>query len=96
MAKLPLDETIARVEAALYSAGRPLTLDELTKASGIDSREKIKKILNELISKTRVVFKAIEIVKLDDGTYVFQLKPNYSPIVKKFGVYGFGPKFPNP
>ncbi len=86
MAKLPLDETIARVEAALYSAGRPLTLDELTKASGIDSREKIKKILNELISKTKVIFKAIEIVKLDDGTYVFQLKPNYSPIVKKFAA----------
>jgi segregation and condensation protein B len=86
LAKLPLDETIARVEAALYSAGRPLTLDDLTKASGIDSREKIKKILNELISKTRVVFKAIEIVKLDDGTYVFQLKPNYSPIVKKFAA----------
>lgn len=84
MAKLPLDETIARVEAALYAAGRPLTLDELTKASGIDSREKIKKILNELINKTKVIFKAIEIAKLDDGTYVFQLKPNYSPIVKKF------------
>ncbi|HYO05803.1 MAG TPA: SMC-Scp complex subunit ScpB, partial [Phototrophicaceae bacterium] len=73
MAKLPLDETIARVEAALYAAGRPLTLDELTKASGIDSREKIKKILNELINKTKVIFKAIEIAKLDDGTYVFQL-----------------------
>ena len=84
MIKLPPDEVIARVEAALYVAGRPLTIDEITKASGLDSKEKIRKILNELINKTKVVFKAIEIVKLDDGKYVFQLKPNYSPIVKKF------------
>ena len=60
MTKLPQDEIIARLEAALYSAGRPLTIDELTKASGIDSKEKIKKILNELINKTKVVFKAIK------------------------------------
>ena len=92
MTKLPPDEVIARVEAALYVAGRPLTIDEITKASGLDSKEKIRKILNELINKTRVVFKAIEIVKLDDGKYVFQLKPNYSPIVKKFASK---PQLPN-
>ncbi len=84
MTKLPHDEIIARVEAALYAAGRPLTIEDITKASGLESKEKIKKILNELINKTKVVFKAIEIVKLDDGKYVLQLKPNYMPIVKKF------------
>ncbi|HXS60957.1 MAG TPA: SMC-Scp complex subunit ScpB [Candidatus Sulfopaludibacter sp.] len=84
MTKLPQDEVIARIEAALYAAGRPLTIEELTKASGTDSKDKTKKILNELINKTKVVFKAIEIIKLDDDRYVFQLKPNYSPIVKKF------------
>lgn len=86
MTKLPQDEVIARVEAALYSAGRPLTIEDITKASGIESKEKIKKILNELINKTKVVFKAIEIVKLDDGSYVFQLKSHYNPIVKKFAT----------
>ena len=84
MTKLPQDEVIARVEAALYSAGHPLTIEDITKASGIESKEKIKKILNELINKTKVVFKALEIVKLDDGSYVFQVKPYYTPIVKKF------------
>lgn len=84
MTKLPQDEVIARVEAALYSAGHPLTIEDITKASGIESKEKIKKILNELINKTKVVFKALEIVKLDDGSYVFQVKPHYTPIVKKF------------
>ena len=64
MTKLPLDEIIARVEAALYSAGRPLTIEEITKASGIDSKEKIKKILNELMNKTKVVFKGYRNCKI--------------------------------
>ena len=84
MTKLPTDEIIARIEAALYSAGRPLTIDEIVKASGIESQERIKRLLNELINKTKVTFKALEIAKLEDGTYVFQLKPSYAPIIKKF------------
>ncbi|TVP41611.1 SMC-Scp complex subunit ScpB [Candidatus Nitrosocosmicus arcticus] len=84
MTKLPADEIIARIEAALYSAGRPLTIDEIAKASGIDSRERIKRLLSELINKTKIAFKALEIAKLEDGTYVFQLKPSYAPIIKKF------------
>ena len=31
------DEASARLEAALYSAGRPLTIEELIKASGTES-----------------------------------------------------------
>ena len=84
MTKLPNDEIIARIEAALYSSGRPLTLDEIVAASGINSKEKVKKLINELINKTQVVFKALEIAKLEDGTFVFQLKPSYSPIVRRF------------
>ena len=84
MTKLPTDEIIARIEASLYSAGRPLTIDEIVKASGTDSRERVKRLLNELINKTKVAFKALEISKLEDGSYVFQLKPSYAPIIKKF------------
>jgi segregation and condensation protein B len=74
MTKLPTDEIIARIEASLYSAGRPLTIDEIVKASGTESRERVKRLLNELINKTKVAFKALEISNLEDGTYVFQLK----------------------
>ena len=84
MTKLPTDEIIARIEAALYSAGRPLTIEDIVNASGIESRERIKRLLNELINKTKIAFKALEIAKLEDGTYVFQLKPSYAPIIKKF------------
>ncbi len=86
MTKLPDDEIIARIEVALYSAGRPLTIEEIAQTSGITSKEKIKRILNELINKTKVIFKAIEIKKLEDGTYVLQVKPQYLPVVKKFAT----------
>ena len=84
MTKLPTDEIIARIEASLYSAGRPLTIDEIVKASGTESRVRVKRLLNELINKTKVAFKALEISNLEDGTYVFHLKPSYAPIIKKF------------
>ena len=48
---LPEKEIVARVEAALYSSGRPLSIEELVKATGLNSREKIKKILLGLTKK---------------------------------------------
>ena len=50
---LPEKEIIARVEAALYSSGRPMSIEELVKATGLNSKEKIKKIsmLNDLIKR---------------------------------------------
>jgi len=78
------DEISARIEAALYSAGRPLTVDELTKAGGTNSREKTLKVITDLVRKTKIVFKALEIDQLEDGTFVFQLKPEYAPVIRKF------------
>ena len=40
------DEATARVEAALYSAGRPLSIEDLIKASGTESRTKTLNLLN--------------------------------------------------
>jgi segregation and condensation protein B len=78
------DEISARIEAALYSAGRPLTVDELVKASGTNSRDKSLKIIYDLMKKAKTVFKALEIDQLEDGTFVFQVKPQYAPIIRKF------------
>lgn len=81
---LPEDEIVARIEAALYSAGRPLSVDELIRASGTNSKEKTLRIVNDLVKKTKSAFKAIEIVQLEDGTYVFQLKPSFAPLIRRF------------
>ena len=78
------NDVAARLESALYSAGRPLTLEELIKASGTESRQKTTAALDSIIKKMKNVFKAIEVVILPDGSYVFQLKPEYSSSVRKY------------
>ena len=93
MAKVDnMDEATARVEAALYSAGRPLRIEDIIRASGTESRTKTLDILNTLMKKTKSTFKALEVVILPDGSYVFQLKPEYSHTVKK---YASKPVLPN-
>ena len=84
---LPEHEIVARIEAALYSAGRPLTLDELVKASGTNSKEKTRRIVNDLAKKVKSTFRAIEIAQLEDGNYVLQLRPEYTPLVRKFAQH---------
>ena len=78
------NEATARIESALYSSGRPLSIEELIKASGTESRPRTLAILDSLIKKTKNVFAAIEIVGLPDGNFVFQLKPEYSSSVRKY------------
>ena len=75
------NESMARLEAALYSAGRPMTVEELIRASGTESRVKTLNLLTKLIQKAKGAFKAIEIVILPDDSYVFQLKPEYSSTI---------------
>jgi segregation and condensation protein B len=81
---LPEKEIVARVEAALYSSGRPLSIEELVKATGLNSRDKIKKILLGLTKKINEVFYALELKELEDGNYVLQLKSEYGSLIRKF------------
>jgi len=86
------DEAIARIESALYSAGRPLKIEDIVKASGTESRVKTLELLENIMKKTKSAFKALEIAILPDGSYVMQLKPEYSSTVKK---YASKPVLPN-
>lgn len=87
-----IGEATARVEAALYSAGRPLKIEELIRASGTESRTKTHEILSSVMKKAKSAFKAIEVVTLPDGSYVLQLKPEYSSTVRR---YASKPILPN-
>ena len=84
MGKIEDDEAIARLEAALYSAGRPLTIEELIKASGTESRAKTLALMTGIVKKTKSAFRALEIVSLPDGSYVFQLRPEYNTVIRKY------------
>jgi len=86
------DEATARIEAALYSAGRPLKIEDIIRASGTESRTKTIGLLENIMKKTKSAFKALEIVILPDGSYVMQLKPEYSATIKK---YASKPVLPN-
>lgn len=78
------EEATARIEAALYSAGRPLQIEDLVRASGTESKTRTLDLLGRLIRRTRSVFRALEIATLPDGSYVFQLKPEYSAIIRTY------------
>ncbi|MDX1595937.1 MAG: SMC-Scp complex subunit ScpB [Nitrosopumilaceae archaeon] len=85
-------EATARLEAALYSAGRPLKIEELIRASGTESRTKTVELLNNIMKKAKNAFKAVEVVTLPDGSYVFQLKPEYSSTIRKYASKPILPK----
>ncbi|MDB9721721.1 SMC-Scp complex subunit ScpB [Nitrosopumilus sp.] len=85
-------ESTARIEAALYSAGRPLRIEDIIRASGTESKIKTLELLNGIIKKTKNAFIALEIAILPDGSYVMQLKPEYSSTVKR---YASKPVLPN-
>ena len=87
-----MKEATARIEAALYSAGRPLRIEDIIRASGTESKIKTLELLNEIIKKTKNAFVALEIAILPDGSYVMQLKPEYSSTVKR---YASKPVLPN-
>jgi segregation and condensation protein B len=82
--RLLQDEVRARIEVALYCSGKPLSVDELVKASGITSREKTIRVIKDLMNVINSQLKALEIAKLEDDTFVLQVKPNYLSIVRKF------------
>lgn len=79
-------EATARVEAALYAAGRPLSMDELVRASGLSSKIRTTEILDGITRRTRRAFTALEVARLPDGSYVLQLKPEYAGTVRKFAA----------
>jgi len=78
------DDATAKIESALYSAGRPLSVEDLIRASGTESRPKTLALLDSIMKKTKNAFKSIEIIILPDGNYVFQLKPEYSSSVRRY------------
>ena len=78
------DEATGKIESALYSAGRPLSVEDLIRASGTESRPKTLALLDSIMKKTKNAFKSIEIIILPDGNYVFQLKPEYSSSVRRY------------
>ena len=71
------------LEAALYVAGRPLDLRELSSVLSTRSQKKTKKYVKILIEEYSSRNTALEIIELKNDRYVLQLKAEHTPLVKK-------------
>jgi len=74
---------LALVEAALYVAGRPLDLNDLCQVIGSRSKKKAQKYADTLLQEYNARNTALEILALKDERYVLQVKPEFTPLIKK-------------
>ena len=75
---------LALMEASLYVAGHPLDLNELCSVLKTRSKNKVKKLATILVREYSNRNTALEILELKDERYVLQLKPEFSPQVRRF------------
>lgn len=74
----------ALVEAALFVAGRPLSLDELQRLTRL-KRQEIIRLIEEIRGEIQEHLQALELAEVD-GNYVIRVKPGLAEAVK--GVSG--------
>jgi segregation and condensation protein B len=72
------------VEAALYVSGHPLDINELCSVLKTRSKNRAKRVTQELMQEYAKRNTALEILELKDERYVLQLKADFTPLVKKF------------
>lgn len=77
------------VEGALFVAGRPVSLEELNAKTEIFKRD-LEGLLDELAMDYLMRPTALEIIRIQDK-YSLQIKPEYTPKVKKFASGGLIP-----
>ncbi len=80
------DQHVARIEAALYAAGRPLDPEQLAKAAGITSLRKAVSIARDIASRVKASLKAIEVVEYPGQRFAMQLKPEFTQLARRFAT----------
>lgn len=72
------------LEAALYSAGRPLNVEELMQAIGTRSESVVDKFVDALIAKLDARGCALEVRRLSGKRVAMQLRSPYGEMVRQF------------
>jgi segregation and condensation protein B len=75
---------ICSLEAALYSAGRPVHVDDLKSVLGTKSERVVKRLVGRLAERYRSRGGALEVVLSGDGRAAMQLSEEYDDMVKQF------------
>jgi segregation and condensation protein B len=78
-----MSRRVKRLEAALYSAGRPLAVEEILPVLGTKSDRIAAKVVHVLHHKYRLRDCALEVVILEDGRVEMKLKPSYEEMVQQ-------------
>jgi len=79
-------DKISLIEAALYVAGKPLDLKTLGSVIGLRSEEKTRETARKLKDRYIQDGTAIEVLELTDGRFVMQLRPQYTPHVRRLAT----------
>ncbi len=74
------------IEGALYVAGKPLDLQTLASVAKMRSQDKVKEIARLVAERYRQSDTSLEVLELQDGRFVMQLKPGYVSAVKKLAT----------
>jgi len=86
MSKEEISVLKGRIEAALYVAGHPLSLEDISRATGVFSKRKNLLLAREVRSTYNSFSNALEIVELPGNLFAMQLKSDYNNIAKKFAT----------
>ncbi|MDG6909621.1 MAG: SMC-Scp complex subunit ScpB [Nitrososphaerota archaeon] len=79
-------ELVAKVEAALYASGRPLTVEEIAKAAGTASERKAIAMAREIAKSVNGAMQAIEVVEYSGPRFAMQLRAKYTQTARKFAT----------
>lgn len=79
-------EMLARVEAALYASGRPLTIEEIAKVAGTASERKAASVAREVAKEVNGSMQAVEVVEYVGPKFAMQLKAQYTQTARKFAT----------
>jgi len=79
-------EQIALIEASLYVTGRPVDVKVLGSIVRMRSEERIRCLARILAERYKQMKSAMEILELQDGRFVMQLKPDYVRSVKRLAT----------
>ena len=82
---LPKD-VLAKVEAALYAAGRPLTVEEIARVAGTSSERKAAAIARDVAKTVNGTLMAVEVVEYAGPRFAMQLKTPYTQTARKFAT----------
>jgi len=83
--QIPRD-VLAKVEAALYASGRPLSLEEIARVAGTASDRKATAIAREVARAVNGSMQAVEVVEYAGPKFAMQLKGQYTQTARKFAT----------